>query len=80
MRLSGLADCVASPCGCAQKVTDECLSHVTLQDHYVLTVPNLRPSTLYRLEVQVLTTGGEGPATIKTFRTPGLPPSAGHSE
>uniref|UniRef100_A0A8C6AF73 Anosmin 1 n=1 Tax=Marmota marmota marmota TaxID=9994 RepID=A0A8C6AF73_MARMA len=50
----------------------------SLQDHHVLTVPNLRPSTLYRLEVQVLTTGGEGPATIKTFRTPGLPPSAAH--
>ena len=45
----------------------------------MLTVPNLRPSTLYRLEVQVLTTGGEGPATIRAFRTPDLPPPA-HSK
>lgn len=50
------------------------------QDHYVLTVPNLRPSMLYRLEVQVLTTGGEGPATIKSFRTPDLPPFSPHSK
>nr|XP_003462738.2 anosmin-1 [Cavia porcellus] len=51
-------------------------SQILPSDHHVLTVPNLRPSTLYRLEVQVLTTGGEGPATIRTFRTPDLPPSA----
>lgn len=43
-------------------------------------MPNLRPSMLYRLEVQVLTTGGEGPATIKSFRTPDLPPFAPHSK
>ncbi|XP_025228007.1 anosmin-1 isoform X1 [Theropithecus gelada] len=53
-------------------------SQILPSDHYVLTVPNLRPSTLYRLEVQVLTPGGEGPATIKTFRTPELPPSSAH--
>ncbi|XP_004440822.1 PREDICTED: anosmin-1, partial [Ceratotherium simum simum] len=53
-------------------------SQILPSDHYVLTVPNLRPSTLYRLEVQVLTTGGEGPTTIKTFRTPDLPPSSAH--
>ncbi|XP_069319946.1 anosmin-1 [Eulemur rufifrons] len=51
-------------------------SQILPSDHHVLTVPNLRPSTLYRLEVQVLTTGGEGPATVKTFRTPALPPSS----
>ena len=50
------------------------------QDHHVLTVPNLRPSTLYRLEVQVLTAGGEGPATIKTFWTPDLALPSAHSE
>ncbi|KAM7041360.1 anosmin-1-like [Molossus nigricans] len=49
-------------------------SQILPADHSVLTVPNLRPSTLYRLEVQVLTTGGEGPATIRTFQTPELPP------
>jgi len=47
-------------------------SQILPSDHYILTVPNLRPSTLYRLEVQVLTAGGEGPATIKTFWTPDL--------
>lgn len=36
----------------------------------MLTVPNLRLATLYRLKVQALTTGGEGPATVGTFRTP----------
>ncbi|XP_038613308.1 anosmin-1 [Tachyglossus aculeatus] len=53
-------------------------SQILPADHYVLAVPNLRPSTLYRLEVQVLTTGGEGPATIKSFRTPDLLPSSPH--
>ncbi|XP_029820618.1 anosmin-1 [Manacus vitellinus] len=53
-------------------------SQILPADHYVLTVPNLRPSMLYRLEVQVLTTGGEGPATIKSFRTPDLPPFSPH--
>uniref|UniRef100_A0A6I8MYM3 Anosmin-1 n=1 Tax=Ornithorhynchus anatinus TaxID=9258 RepID=A0A6I8MYM3_ORNAN len=55
-------------------------SQILPADHYVLAVPNLRPSTLYRLEVQVLTTGGEGPATIKSFRTPDLLPPSPHSE
>uniref|UniRef100_A0A8C9EQF1 Anosmin 1 n=1 Tax=Pavo cristatus TaxID=9049 RepID=A0A8C9EQF1_PAVCR len=55
-------------------------SQILPADHYVLTVPNLRPSMLYRLEVQVLTTGGEGPATIKLFRTPDLPPFLPHSK
>ncbi|XP_027627341.1 anosmin-1 [Tupaia chinensis] len=53
-------------------------SQILPSDHDVLTVSNLRPSTLYRLEVQVLTIAGEGPATIRTFRTPALPPSSGH--
>lgn len=53
-------------------------SQILPADHYLLTVANLRPSMLYRLEVQVLTTGGEGPATIKSFRTPDLPPSSAH--
>ncbi|XP_016063056.1 PREDICTED: anosmin-1 [Miniopterus natalensis] len=51
-------------------------SQILPADHSILAVPSLRPSTLYRLEVQVLTTGGEGPATIRTFRTPDLPPPA----
>ncbi|KAF3815767.1 hypothetical protein GH733_016306 [Mirounga leonina] len=55
-------------------------SQILPSDHYVLTVPNLRPSTLYRLEVQVLTAGGEGPATIKTFWTPDLTLPSAESE
>ncbi|XP_034505715.1 anosmin-1 isoform X2 [Ailuropoda melanoleuca] len=55
-------------------------SQILPPDHYVLTVPNLRPSTLYRLEVQVLTAGGEGPATIKTFWTPDLTLPSAHRE
>ncbi|XP_054437148.1 anosmin-1 [Pteronotus mesoamericanus] len=51
-------------------------SQILPAEHDVLTVPNLRPATLYRLEVQALTPGGEGPATIRTFRTPDLPPPA----
>ncbi|XP_055969756.1 anosmin-1 isoform X2 [Sorex fumeus] len=52
-------------------------SQILPSDHSMLTVPNLRPATLYRLEVQALTTGAEGPATVRTFRTPDpLPPSA----
>ncbi|XP_006892415.1 PREDICTED: anosmin-1-like [Elephantulus edwardii] len=50
-------------------------SQILPSDHYVLAVPNLRPATLYRLEVQVLTAAGEGPASIRTFRTPELPSS-----
>ncbi|PIO40983.1 hypothetical protein AB205_0168530 [Aquarana catesbeiana] len=53
-------------------------SQILPADHYVLTVHNLRPSMLYRLEVQVLTTGGEGPATIKSFQTPDVIPSLPH--
>ncbi|XP_039185682.1 anosmin-1 isoform X2 [Crotalus tigris] len=47
-------------------------SQILSVDHHMLTVSNLRPSTLYRLEVQVLTTSSEGPATIKSFQTPNL--------
>ncbi|CAG12243.1 unnamed protein product, partial [Tetraodon nigroviridis] len=47
-------------------------------DHNMLVVSNLRPSTYYRLEVQVITTGGEGPATVKTFQTPDILPVTQH--
>ncbi|XP_048389440.1 anosmin-1 isoform X3 [Stegostoma tigrinum] len=47
-------------------------SQILPPDHHSLIVPNLRPSTCYRLEVQLLTTAGEGPATVKTFQTPSL--------
>ncbi|XP_075395882.1 anosmin-1-like [Tenrec ecaudatus] len=51
-------------------------SQILPAGHPVLTLPNLRPSTLYRLEVQALTEAGEGPGAIRTFRTPELPPAA----
>ncbi|XP_029558603.1 anosmin-1 isoform X1 [Salmo trutta] len=47
-------------------------------DHSLLVVSNLRPATYYRLEVQVITSGGEGPATIKTFQTPSVLPVLQH--
>ncbi|XP_036431588.1 anosmin-1 [Colossoma macropomum] len=45
-------------------------SQILPPDHNFLVVSNLRPATSYRLEVQVITTVGEGPATMKTFQTP----------
>ncbi|XP_043548096.1 anosmin-1 isoform X1 [Chiloscyllium plagiosum] len=47
-------------------------SQILPPEHHSLIVLNLRPSTCYRLEVQLLTTAGEGPATVKTFQTPSL--------
>jgi len=53
-------------------------SQILPPDHNLLVVSNLRPSTYYRLEVQVITTGGEGPATVKTFQTPNILPVIQH--
>uniref|UniRef100_A0A672JUB1 Anosmin 1 n=1 Tax=Salarias fasciatus TaxID=181472 RepID=A0A672JUB1_SALFA len=53
-------------------------SQILPPDHNLLVVSNLRPSTYYRLEVQVITTGGEGPATVKTFQTPSILPVIQH--
>nr|XP_015216972.1 PREDICTED: anosmin-1 [Lepisosteus oculatus] len=53
-------------------------SQILPPDHNFLTVSNLRASTSYRLEVQVITTGGEGPATVKTFHTPDTSPALQH--
>ncbi|KAL4635723.1 anosmin-1-like isoform X2 [Arapaima gigas] len=47
-------------------------SQILPPDHNLLVVSNLRPATYYKLEVQVLTSGGEGPATVKTFQTPAV--------
>uniref|UniRef100_A0A4W4GQT4 Anosmin 1a n=1 Tax=Electrophorus electricus TaxID=8005 RepID=A0A4W4GQT4_ELEEL len=46
--------------------------------HNFLVVSNLRPAASYRLEVQVLTTVGEGPSTMKTFHTPAMSQSLQH--
>ncbi|KAI9530280.1 Anosmin-1 [Dissostichus eleginoides] len=53
-------------------------SQILPPDHNLLVVSNLRASTYYRLEVQVITTGGEGPATVKTFQTPNTLPVIQH--
>ncbi|KAL0963619.1 hypothetical protein UPYG_G00308690 [Umbra pygmaea] len=53
-------------------------SQILPPDHNLLVVSNLRPATYYRLEVQVITSGGEGPATVKTFQTPSVLPLLQH--
>ncbi|XP_032887948.1 anosmin-1-like [Amblyraja radiata] len=39
-------------------------------DQPFTTIPKLRPSTTYWIQVQVLTTTGKGPATVKIFQLP----------
>ncbi|KAA8579665.1 hypothetical protein FQN60_006758 [Etheostoma spectabile] len=46
-------------------------SQILPPDGNVLVVPGLHPAGLYRLEVQAITAEGEGPATSRTFQTPG---------
>ncbi|XP_031153643.1 anosmin-1a isoform X1 [Sander lucioperca] len=46
-------------------------SQILPSDGNVLVVPGLQPAGLYRLEVQAITAEGEGPATSRTFQTPG---------
>ncbi|RXM28237.1 Anosmin-1 [Acipenser ruthenus] len=41
-------------------------------DQPFLIVEDLQPVTLYRVHVHVLSQGGNGPATVKTFQTPQL--------
>ncbi|XP_051564359.1 anosmin-1-like [Myxocyprinus asiaticus] len=49
-------------------------SQILPPDHNLLVVSNLRAASFYRLEVQVITAAGEGPATMKIFQTPNRPP------
>ncbi|XP_064800291.1 anosmin-1-like isoform X2 [Oncorhynchus masou masou] len=53
-------------------------SQILPPDHNLLVVSNLRPATYYRLEVQVIMSGGEGPASVKTFQTPSVLPVLQH--
>ncbi|XP_041637340.1 anosmin-1a [Cheilinus undulatus] len=46
-------------------------SQILPPDTNVLVVSGLHPDSLYRLEVQAITADGEGPATSRTFQTPG---------
>lgn len=45
-------------------------SQILPPNRNLLVVWNLRPASVYRLEVQVITTAGEGPAIKKIFQTP----------
>uniref|UniRef100_A0A7N8XX08 Anosmin 1 n=1 Tax=Mastacembelus armatus TaxID=205130 RepID=A0A7N8XX08_9TELE len=47
-------------------------SQILPPDGNVLVVAGLHPASLYRLEVQVITAEAVGPATSRTFQTPGL--------
>ncbi|KAM7375003.1 hypothetical protein PAMA_014204 [Pampus argenteus] len=53
-------------------------SQILPPDNNVLVVSGLHPASLYRLEVQVITAEGEGPATSRTFQTPGYQSSLKH--
>ncbi|XP_067300781.1 anosmin-1 [Pseudorasbora parva] len=55
-------------------------SQILPPNHNLLVVSNLRPASFYRLEVQVMTTAGEGPATKKIFQTPPLQQKARHHQ
>ncbi|KAM3585190.1 uncharacterized protein V6R79_010009 [Siganus canaliculatus] len=46
-------------------------SQILPPDSTALVVSGLHPASLYRLEVQAITADGEGPATSRTFQTPG---------
>ncbi|XP_051983434.1 anosmin-1a isoform X1 [Xyrauchen texanus] len=45
-------------------------SQILPPERNVLVVYSLQPMSLYRLEVQVITVAGQGPATSRTFQTP----------
>ncbi|XP_043966440.1 anosmin-1-like [Gambusia affinis] len=46
-------------------------SQILPPDGNVLIVSGLQPASVYRLEVRVISAEGEGPATSRTFQTPG---------
>ncbi|XP_056587645.1 anosmin-1a isoform X2 [Triplophysa dalaica] len=50
-------------------------SQILPPERNILVVSGLQLASLYRLEVQVITTGGQGPVTSRTFQTPaqGMP-------
>ncbi|KAA0722251.1 Anosmin-1 [Triplophysa tibetana] len=45
-------------------------SQILPPERNILVVSGLQLASLYRLEVQVITTGGQGPVTSRTFQTP----------
>ncbi|XP_028254076.1 anosmin-1-like isoform X1 [Parambassis ranga] len=53
-------------------------SQILPPDSNILMVSGLHPGSLYRLEVQPITMDGEGPATSRTFQTPGFQSSTKH--
>lgn len=50
------------------------------QNHNFLVVLNLRPMSSYRLEVQVISSVGEGPSAVKVFHTPSVSSTRHHSK
>ncbi|KAL6481675.1 hypothetical protein MHYP_G00097550 [Metynnis hypsauchen] len=46
-------------------------SQILPPERNILVVTGLQMASLYRLEVGVMTTGGQGPTTSRTFQTPG---------
>ncbi|XP_060716861.1 anosmin-1a [Tachysurus vachellii] len=46
-------------------------SQILPPERKVLVVPGLQLASVYRLEVGVITAGGQGPTTFRTFQTPG---------
>ncbi|XP_054915316.1 anosmin-1-like isoform X2 [Poeciliopsis prolifica] len=55
-------------------------SQILPPDSNVLIVSGLQPASVYRLEVRVISAEGEGPATSRTFQTPGHQSIAKQSE
>ncbi|XP_071321011.1 anosmin-1a isoform X1 [Trachinotus anak] len=53
-------------------------SQILPPDGNVLVVSGLHPASLYRLEIQPITAEGEGPATSRTFQTPGYQSARKH--
>lgn len=47
------------------------VAFLLFQEGNTLVVSGLHPVSVYRLDVHVITAEGEGPATSRTFQTPG---------
>ncbi|XP_060793246.1 anosmin-1 [Neoarius graeffei] len=53
-------------------------SQILPPNHNFLVVLNLRPMSSYRLEVQVISSVGEGPSAVKVFHTPSVSSTRHH--
>lgn len=48
-----------------------------LQDQFSYSVDGLRPGSVYKVQVQVLSAGGSGPSVARTLHSPQLPSTDG---